>query len=124
MPMHSSQSAVCLGMIAKALLQSMYRLESHQLTTTTCVHTERAIESKDDLEAKQSSFSKITMGATVFIILVLVIWFPLFLLSSANPTNQPNYITTISVQVGMHTHTHTHNCRCKVVQPHVQVVCD
>jgi len=53
------------------------------------------------MEQKQSYIDKITMGLSVFLILVVILWFPLFLLSSANPTNRPNLVTTISVQIGI-----------------------
>lgn len=62
---------------------------------------ERAIEAGKDMEQKQSYIDKITMGLSVFLILVVILWFPLFLLSSANPTNRPNLVTTISVQIGI-----------------------
>jgi len=48
---------------------------------------------------KQAWFIKLLVGAGCFVLLLALIWSPLFLLSSANPTLEPNYVTTASVRV-------------------------
>ena len=61
---------------------------------------EREHEATQDLHKKQSFLVKIGMGLSLFVGLVVLLWFPLFLLSSANPTNKPNYVVTVTIEVG------------------------
>lgn len=50
---------------------------------------------------KKSFFSKNLLGFIVFIGLILIIWFPLFLLSAANPTNQPNLVVSCKFEISV-----------------------
>jgi hypothetical protein len=51
---------------------------------------------------KQSMKAKCTEGVLLFVVLVVLIWFPLLLLSSGSPTNVPNLVSKLNVQLGSH----------------------
>ena len=43
---------------------------------------------------------KCFQGVIIFVALVILIWFPLLILSSGNPSNQPNLYTSASITIG------------------------
>lgn len=49
----------------------------------------------------QPRSAKCTTGVLLFVALCLVIWFPLLIVSAANPTNKPNPVTQISLDVSV-----------------------
>eukprot|EP01094_Clydonella_sp_ATCC50884_P029310 TRINITY_DN9135_c0_g1_i2.p1 TRINITY_DN9135_c0_g1~~TRINITY_DN9135_c0_g1_i2.p1 ORF type:complete len:999 (+),score=344.71 TRINITY_DN9135_c0_g1_i2:353-2998(+) len=65
------------------------------------VKCKREKEATENLHAKQSFVVKIGMGLSLFLGLVILLWFPLFLLSSANPTNKPNYVVSATIEIGL-----------------------
>ena len=66
------------------------------------VKCKRKAENTSNWYDKQSWWKKNLVGAIAFIGLIALLWFPLFLLSSANPTNQPNQVVeaTFEISVG------------------------
>lgn len=51
--------------------------------------------------AKQPVRIKCTQGVVLFSILIILIWLPLLLLSSGNPTNEANLISEASLEISI-----------------------
>mmetsp|Transcript_10938 Transcript_10938/g.33528 ORF Transcript_10938/g.33528 Transcript_10938/m.33528 type:complete len:3049 (+) Transcript_10938:220-9366(+) len=68
------------------LYETQYRVDSYE---------------RDDRKhgEPQEWYMKLFIGVGIFLGLALLLWFPLFLLSSANPNNQPNPIIAASMTV-------------------------
>ena len=63
------------------------------------VKCKRKAEESSDWYQKQGKLTKNAVGALAFIGLIVLLWFPLFLLSSANPTNQPNGVVSATFDI-------------------------
>mmetsp|Transcript_25306 Transcript_25306/g.35023 ORF Transcript_25306/g.35023 Transcript_25306/m.35023 type:complete len:663 (+) Transcript_25306:146-2134(+) len=64
-------------------------------------YADRRNSEKRYLGDPQPQFIKILVGFGLFFLLVLLIWFPLFLMSSANPANIPNSVNSTSLRVSI-----------------------
>mgnify|MGYP005993317749 CR=1 FL=1 len=65
------------------------------------VKCKRVGEESRNWYEKQSFITKNVVGMLAFIGLIALLWFPLFLLSSANPTNQPNPVVDSTFEISV-----------------------
>ena len=65
------------------------------------VKCKRENQKQSNWYEKQSFLTKNIVGAAAFIGLIVLLWLPLFLLSSANPTNQPNPVVSATFQISI-----------------------